>query len=43
VEKAKTISVCDLDNFDEMIDKVKHHQLPSSIIKETLAKRLLKP
>ncbi len=43
VEKAKTISVCDLPNFEEMIDKVKHHQLPSSIIKETLAKRLLKP
>jgi hypothetical protein len=42
VEKAKTISVSDLPNFEELIDKVKQHQAPASIIKETLAKSLLK-
>ena len=42
VEKAKTISVSDLPNFEELIDNVKQHKVPASIIKETLARSLLK-
>lgn len=41
IEKAKTISVRDIPEFEEILNKVKHHQLPASTIKETLAKKIL--
>ena len=42
IEKAKTISVADLPDFAEVLNKVKKHQLPPSMIKEIYAEKIIK-